>query len=221
VCLLMAAPAVADDWPQLQHDAARTGRTVDSIAPPFRARWIWMGPSLTLRNKDSQAGWTDDLAARSGYSYAVPANVPFTIADSVQPVLSAGRIFVGTLDGKAYAIDANDGSTVWTGSIPGGTWASGAVSGSVAIFVTLTGKVIGLNTSSGTQAWSFDSGRTFTGAPCIACSSVVVADHGGAVTALNPVTGGQLWRTRPPAPVHGGLASDGTSVYLGAENLMV
>jgi hypothetical protein len=215
----MAAPAVADDWPQLQHDGARTGRTADSVAPPFRARWIWMGPSVTLRNKDSQAGWTDDLTARSGFSYAVPASVSFTIADSVQPVLSAGRLFVGTLDGNAYAIDANDGSTVWTGSIAGGTWATGAVSGTVVVFVTLTGKVIGLNTASGTQAWVFDSGRSFTGAPCVAGSSVVIADHGGNVTALNPANGAQLWRTRLAAPVHGGLAADGTAVYIGAENM--
>ncbi|MBI3858133.1 MAG: PQQ-like beta-propeller repeat protein [Planctomycetes bacterium] len=221
VCLLLAAAgaAGADDWPQLQHDAGRTGRTLDSIAPPFRARWIWMGPATTLRNKDSQAGWPDDLTARGGYSYPVPASVPFTIADSVQPVLSAGRVFVGTIDGNAYGIDANDGSTLWTGSISGGTWASAAVSGSVVVFGTLTGKVVGLNVSSGSQAWSYDSGKTITGAPCVAGSALLVADHGGYVTALNPASGAPLWRTRLAAPVHGGIASDGTAVYVGAENL--
>jgi hypothetical protein len=223
VCLLLAAAGAtrADDWTQLQHDAGRTGRTLDSVPPPYRARWIWLGPSLTLRNKNSQAGWPDDLTPRSGYSYPVPASVPFTVADSVQPVLSAGWLFVGTLDGSAYAIDMNDGSTLWTGSISGGTVASAAVSGSVVVFVTVTGKVIGLNVSTGAQAWTYDSGRSFTGAPCVAGSSVVVADHGGYVTALNPATGALAWRTRLAAPVQGGLASDGTAIYAGAENLIL
>jgi len=189
------------------------------VPPPFRARWIWMGPAKTLRNKDSQAGWPDDLTARSGYSYPILASVPFTIADSVQPVLASGRIFVGTLDGGAYGIDANDGATLWTGSIPGGTVVSAAVSGSMVVFATVTGKVYGLRTSDGTQAWVYDSGRSFTGAPCLAGSWVVVADHGGYVTALDPATGSAQWRTRLAAPVHGGLASDGTSVFVGAENL--
>jgi len=218
--LLAAAGARADDWPQLQHDAGRTGRTLDSVPPPYRARWIWMGPARTLRNKDSQAGWPDDLTARAGYSYPILSSVPFTICDSVQPVLSAGRIFVGTMDGNAYGIDANDGSTSWTASIPGGTISTAAVSGSVVVFVTVTGQVVGLNVAGGTQAWIYDSGRSITGAPCLAGSAVVVADHAGYVTALNPANGSVNWRTRLAAPVHGGIASDGSSVYVGAENLV-
>ena len=46
----------------------RTGRTTDSVAPPYRARWIWCGPNLTLRNQDSHTGWTNNLQAREGYS---------------------------------------------------------------------------------------------------------------------------------------------------------
>src|SRR5262245_40582482 len=77
----------AADWPQLQGNAERTGHTPDAVAPPYRARWIWCGPSLTLRNKESQSGWPDDLRAREGYSCPLPRTVEFTIANSVQPIV--------------------------------------------------------------------------------------------------------------------------------------
>ncbi len=229
LCFL-AAPALASDWPQLQRDAARTGRTPDTVAPPYRARWIWMGPTLTLRNQNSVAGWPDDInssdgsgAPRVGYSFPMPSNVNFTIAESVQPVLAGGRLFIGTLEGNAYAIDAADGSTLWTLSIPGGTWASAAVSesGARVIFVTLSGQVIGALAANGGSPWTYPAARSITGAPCVNGTEVYVADHGGTVYALDADTGTEQWTTTLPAPVLGGVASDATSVYVGAENMVV
>jgi outer membrane protein assembly factor BamB len=224
--LLVSAPTGwAADWPQLQKDAARTGRTTDTVAPPYRARWIWLGPSLTLRNRASDPAWPDNLvtSTSASYSYPMPASVAFTIAESVQPVLASGRLFIGTLEGDAYGIDANDGSTLWTLPITGGTWSSAAVSesGSTVIFVTLSGNVYGAAPATGGVRWTYDCRRSLTAAPCVSGNNVYVADHGGTVTALAADTGAVVW-TRPlPAPVLGGLAADATSVYVGAENLIV
>ena len=218
---LSAAAASAADWPQLQRDAQRTGRTADSVAPPYRARWIWLGPTQTLRNRDSVAGWPDDLTTRSGYSYPVPASVNFTIAESVQPILASNRVYVGTMDGSAYAINDFDGATVWSASISGGTVASAAVAGSIVVFCSAPGTVYGLRTSDGAAAWTFASRKAITAAPCVDGSTVYVADHGGYVTALNASNGAQVWQTRLPACVQGGLAVDATSVYVGAEDIFV
>ena len=222
VVALMVSAAAAD-WPQLQANAARTGRTADSVAPPYRARWIWLGSTLTLRNKDSAVGWPDDLRSREGYTYPnLPAEVDFTFADSVQPVLVAGRVFVGSMEGTAYALNATDGSTVWTNRIPGGTVATAAVVGDVVVFSTTPGVVIALRTSDGAPAWSFDCGKAITGAPCVTSNTVLVATHGGLVFALNAPDGALLWRSpKLAAPVHGGLASDGSNVFVGAENLVL
>src|SRR5690349_20213938 len=95
----------AADWPQFQANAMRTGRTADSVAAPYRVRWIWCGPNLSLRNQDSHPGWTNDLWARDGYSYPMPRSVGFTLANSVLPIVVGNRVFVGSLEGTAYAID--------------------------------------------------------------------------------------------------------------------
>ena len=218
---LLASSAVALDWPQLQQNAARTGRTTDSVGPPYRARWIWLGPAQTLRNRDSVAGWPHDLTSREGYSYPMPASVSFAIAESVQPVLSSNRLFVGTMDGGAYAINDFDGGTLWSGSIAGGTTASAAVAGAIVIFCATPGTVYGLRVGDGSQAWSFSCRKALTCAPCVSGSTVYVADHGGYVYALNSSNGSQTWQTRIPAPVLGTVAVEGTSVYVPAENMYV
>lgn len=209
------------DWPQLQRDAARTGRTSDSVAPPFRARWVWLGPHQTLRNQASQPGWPDILRSTDGASFPqLPARVNFTIADSVQPVLTAGRLYLGSMQGTAYAINAHDGATAWTNALPGGTTASAAVAGPIVIFVTSPGSIIGLRTNDGTQAWHFDAGKAITSAPCVVGDTVLAATQGGHVVALHTANGQLRWRSpRLPAPIYGGIACDGTRVFVGAENM--
>jgi len=219
--LILALRASAFDWPQLQGNAARTGQTTDSIAPPIRARWIWLGPTLTLRNRDSEPGWPHDLTSRDGYSYPAPTTVPLTIADTVQPVVVGGRLFVGTQEGGVYAIATFDGTTLWSASLPGGTAATAAVEADTVVFASLTGIVRGFGASDGALRWEFDSGKAITGAPLTTAGRVFVADHGGWVTALDVASGAPVWRTRLSAPVLGGMAADDTTLYIGSEDMRV
>jgi len=216
------AVACAADWTQLQADSMRSGRTADSVAPPYRARWIWCGPNLTLRNRDSAAGWTNDLRAREGYSYPMPRTVDFTLANSVQPIVAGSRVFVGSLEGRAYAIDADDGVTIWAAPLPGGTSVAGAVVDDVAVFVTLSGAIHGLATTNGRSLWTVQTRKSITSAPCVVGSSVLVASQDRHVYCLDARNGKQRWRSpRLRAPVQGGLAADGESVFVGAEDMTV
>ena len=116
---LFSASVIEDaDWPQLAHDAARTAHAERGVAPPYRARWIWCGPEKTLRNHAANEGWPDDLRAKAGADYPMPQKVTFTLAGRAQPVVSKGRVFVGNIDGRVYAIAVDDGRTLWTGENP-------------------------------------------------------------------------------------------------------
>lgn len=227
LCIVLGLSAMpptlsAEDWPQLAKDAGRTARTADSVAPPYRARWIWVGPDRPpLRNRRSEPGWPHDLDSRDGYSFPMPPTVNFTLAESVQPVLADGRLFFGSQEGWAFAVRAFDGETLWNSELPGGTFVSAAVSGDVVAFVSVTGVVRAFDVATGALRWGLTLPKASTTAPCAVGSTFVVADHGGYVTALQAATGAQLWRTRLPAPVLGGIASDGQSVYVPAENMFV
>jgi outer membrane protein assembly factor BamB len=166
-------------------------------------KWAWMGPGNTQTA----------LPLVGGSSV--------TIAGRAQPVIAAGRVFIGSIEGGAYAIDASTGQTLWSAAMPGGTFSSAAVSGGVVVFVTLRGLVIGLNVTNGTEAWRYDSGYAITGAPCIDSGRVYAANHRGDVMALDAATGSLSWKTRLPAPVEGDIAADTSVVYVPAENMYV
>jgi len=200
----------------------RTGRTADSVAPPYRARWIWCGTDLTLRNRDSQTGWTNDLRAREGYSYPMPRTVNFTLANSVQPVVAGGRVFLGSLEGTAYAIDANDGTTLWSAPLPGGTSVSGAVVADVVVFTTLSGAVHGFAITNGQLRWTVQTRKSITSAPCVVGNSVFIASQDRHIYSLDTKSGKQLWISpRLSAPVQGGLAADAENIFVGSEDMAV
>jgi outer membrane protein assembly factor BamB len=202
-CISEISPAVAADWPQLQGNAARTGSTTDSVAPPYKFKWAWMGPGNT----------------QTALPLAGGASV--TIAGRVQAVVSGGSVFVGSMDGGAYAINATTGATTWSASLPGGTVASAAVAAGVVVFVTTKGVVYGFNVTNGAQLWSYDSGFAMTTAPCIQGSVVYTANHHGDVVALTVASGTLVWSARVTAPVAGEIAADATSVYVPSEDMYV
>jgi len=219
--LLLSEIALSQYWPQFQHDAARTGRTTVEVAPPYRARWIWLGENQTLRNQLSEPGWPDNLTSVNGYSLPFPESVPFTISQQLQPVIAAGRLFFGTQDGNAYALSTFDGATLWSAEMPGPLVVSAAVDDPTVIFSTLNGYIVGLNVETGQEVWSYNTGYAITSAPCLHKSRVFVGNHYGVITALDAQTGVFVWEKTLTAPVVGGIAADGNSVYVPCEDMNV
>lgn len=207
-------------WPQHQRDAARTGRTELSIPPPYRARWIWAGPQLTLRNQESEPGWTDDLTTRDGYSYPIPDTLNFTISGSVQAVIYGSRLYFATMDGDAYALNMHDGETLWSAPMPGGSTVSAAVVDDVVVFAGVRGTVMAFDTLSGHLQWQHQTGGAITTAPCISGNSVLIANHRGNVFRIH-ASGTVMWETTLPAPVAGGIAAHGNTLYVPAEDMVV
>ena len=228
-CVGGPGAARAEDWPQLQHDAARTGRTGDTCRPPFRARWIWLGDDRILRNRESgadkagddKAKWKDDLASRRGHNYDLPKSVPFCFAGSMQPLISGGRVFVADVQGKVYAIALDDGRTLWRGDLPGGTLWSGAVAGGAVVFASLTGVVKAFAPADGRALWQVDLGKSITSAPAADDRSVYVATHGGVAAAIWLADGKVRWRCELEGPVQGGLCLAGGRLYLGSDRMKV
>lgn len=221
VFVLCSLWALSQDWPQYQRNAARTGYTPVEVHPPFRARWIWISEELTLRNQLSEPGWPDNLTSVDGYDLPIPDSVPYTISQQVQPVISNGRLFFGTQDGKAYALSVFDGATLWATTMPGSVVMTAAVEGNIVVFTTLNGYVLGLNVQTGAVLWSVNTKYAITTAPCIHKNRVFTANHRGYARAIDLQTGTVLWQKRLSAPVCGNIAADGNTVYIPCEDMYV
>lgn len=215
----------AADWPQLQNDASRTGRSAEEVSPPYRARWQWFGEAGTLRNRASKPNdphWTNDLTSGVGKSYPLPASVPFTLAGMMQPIVYRGLVFVASQEGKAYAIREDDGSTAWESDLPGGCIATGAATGPVVIFGTVQGGVHAYNITNGAPLWTVRTGKAITGAPCVIAGRVYVANHSRVVHAIRVDSGQVLWKSEPLGGiVQGSLSATDDAVYVGAEDMKI
>ena len=213
---LAQAPA-GDDWPQLQHDSARTGRAVEGVAPPYQARWIWCGPDATLRNKAVNPAWGDDL--NKGKDFPLVMKVPFTFSGAVQPVSAGGKVFIGDMEGKVYAISLDDGKTLWTGENPGGTVASAAVTGGTVVVTSTPGAVVGLDVQTGQRKWRIETPKAITGSPLAVGGKVFSGCHDGKVYAIDAESGKLLWTADLKAPIVADLCADDKAVYVGAEDM--
>ncbi len=211
------------DWPQWQRDAARTGRTAASVAPPFRARWFWLGPELTLRNYASNPAWPDDLETRGGHSFPVPSPYTVTIAKGVEPVVAAGRVFVGTQEGGVYGIALDDGSTLWSYDMGDPVISTACADAQQVLFADVYGDIVALDAATGQVRWSFTADRTIVTAPLLLAEQdrVFLASHGGTVYCFEWTTGELLWKVQLPAPVQGQLAATDTRLFVPAEDLVV
>lgn len=212
--------AATEDWPQLQRNAARHGRSEIEVPPPYRARWIWFGPEYVLRNRESKQapGWDDDLTSAEGKNLPMPARLPFCFAGSMQPICVAGRVFVGDCQGTVYAIDADDGATLWTAANPGGSLWPGVAAENVVAFASVTGRVTAWEAATGKQLWQYDTGKAVTVAPALEGGILFTANQSGRVYALRLSDGKELWKSEPlGAPIQGGLCVAGAKVYVGTE----
>ncbi len=220
----VSAQAQNTDWQQLQHDSERTGRTSATVGNRLRARWIWMGPNWILRNKDSKQNvstWDDDLASREGYTLPMPTSVPFTFAESMQPLILGDKVFVGdhTLN-KVWALRLDDGETIWEKDNPGGTAMPGVVTDSVVVFGSLLGYVTAWDINTGDQLWQIDTSRSITSAPLLHNNTIFIANLGGEVYAIS-LSGQVLWKKQTEAPIQGGLAASNNKIFVENDAMFV
>jgi hypothetical protein len=199
--LPLAAPAGADDWPQLQHDAGRTGYT-DATVPFDRTRKG--GPPVF----------------ESAWDWEKPAE----ISPLVQPVVAAGIAYVGDYDGVVHAISMETGKTLWTCQTGGLIYHTAAVHQGLVFVGCQDGALYAIDAANGQIRWKHQTGRGIVTAPAALGDAVFTASKDGRLYALNAATGRLLWQYpaagQPPlAPILCSPAAGGGVVSFADESL--
>ena len=120
--LLSSWPALADDWSLANHDAARTGRTLDEPKPPYRVEWVRQFPNELMTTR-------------------------------VEPIVAAGRLYVGTYAGRMHSLEGATGDEAWTAQLDGPILHSAACVEGICVTATAAGTVYGLKPADGTVLW--------------------------------------------------------------------
>jgi hypothetical protein len=194
VCAL-AQVVVAADWPTAARDAARTGRTSDAVAAPFRVRWA------------------------KAWQYENIATVAQLIVVEGRGFIGTlGRD--GSLAGRVHAVDVVDGRDLWSyDDLQGGvahtlTWSPAA--GGTVYAATTAGEVAALDAATGRPRWKFAAPLGgFVVNPCVADGAVLLGSRQGEFYALNETDGAIRWRFRARRPIcQTAAAADGVVYFL-------
>jgi polyvinyl alcohol dehydrogenase (cytochrome) len=207
-----------------------TGKPVPSVpasdagkctgpAPTSFAGPAWNGWGADLENSRSQsaemAGLTADQVPRLKLKWAF--GFPGDYSAYSQPAIAGGRVFVGSIGGHVYSLDAEKGCAYWTFDAGAGVRSALTIGpGDVAYFGDVHANVYAVNANTGNLVWKTSAddyptaritaapklyeGRLYVGVasrdewhstdPRFECCK-----FRGSVLALDAKTGKQIWKT--------------------------
>ena len=91
--------------------------------------------------------------------------------------MADGIVYVGSGDGRVYALNASDSSVVWYYTTGGDVASSPAVADGMVFVGSHDGKVYALNASDGAFIWNYDTGELVVSSPAVANGMVYVGSY--------------------------------------------
>ncbi|MGD0978763.1 MAG: PQQ-binding-like beta-propeller repeat protein, partial [Candidatus Bathyarchaeia archaeon] len=130
------------------------------------------------------------------------------------PAVAGGMVFVGSGDGRVYALNAASGALVWSYATGSPVYSSPAVSGGM-VYVG-SDRVYGLSASNGALVWSYATGSPVYSSPAVSGGMVYVGSLDDRVYGLSASNGVQIWNYSTGASVYSSPAVSGGMVYVGS-----
>ncbi|HXM22461.1 MAG TPA: PQQ-binding-like beta-propeller repeat protein [Terriglobales bacterium] len=109
------------------------------------------------------------------------------------PAVVNGILYVGSLDGNLYALNAQTGTAVWNYRTGNAVLSSPAVVNDVVYVGSFDDNVYALNAHTGAKLWSYRTGYFVAAPPTVVDGVVYVGSADGNFYALNAKTGDKLW----------------------------
>lgn len=134
------------------------------------------------------------------------------------PLLSEGRLLVGTHDGNLVALDPATGDSLWKRGVGGSVLPEPCAAMGRVFAGGFGGSVVAFDAASGARLWSFDTGAPVTSSPAAWQDVVVVGSRSYDIFGLNASTGVPAWNRyvwfswiESSAAIHDGIAYVGSS----------
>ena len=213
----------------------RRETTQPSVLTRLEASTTTVGRAVPLECADVSGDWAtfQGSASRTGCSVAPQITQPRILwqADvGVQgwlnnPVIVDGTVYVGSAGTLQFEPDAGDGVYAFDLRTGQRKWffasavdVNGVGFGdSVLVATGDEGRVWGLNPESGRPLWTSEVGNSVFTNPLVIQGLAIVGDAAGRVTAYDITTGERSWVVTVRGAVRGGVASDGTRIYVAGD----
>jgi outer membrane protein assembly factor BamB len=180
------------DWPMLMHDPSHSGYTSESIAPePLTGR-------LNVK-------WKVGLGER--------------VEIETQPVVAYDKVYIGVMNGKFHAINADSGQIDWTFIAGGAIPHTGAVADGKVYFGCEDGRVYALDARTGDLIWSYQTDGPLFSSPTVVNNVLYMGSFDTYLYALDAGTGNLHWRHKTGGRVWTSPAVVNDRIYFGSEDM--
>jgi outer membrane protein assembly factor BamB len=141
---------------------------------------------------------------------------------AAMPAADDDTLYVGSLSGQMYAIDAQTGTAEWTIDLEGGLWTTPLLEEGTLYFGTLGGKVHALDATDGSEVWSAEVGGEVRGTPVLVNGVLYTGCEDGQLYAFDASNGmpqiSPLGNAAEGASIFTSPVYDGNQLYVVATN---
>ena len=134
-------------------------------------------------------------------------------------------VYVGSDDGKVYALNTTDGTLKWNYDMGKSVRSSPTIeTNDNSLFIGAdNGKMTCLDTRNGVEKWNFTTSGAVKSTAAIMDNKIVFGSNGGTVYILNKYNGNEEWSYNPGygvlnQPMESSPATYGNMIYIGADD---
>ncbi|MCS7238698.1 MAG: PQQ-like beta-propeller repeat protein [Thermoguttaceae bacterium] len=144
-----------------------------------------------------------------------------TMPTHTEPIVAAGKVYVGTYQGRIHCLEASTGQKVWTIELPGAILHSPSVDKGV-LYVPGTDGLWAVDAKTGGILW-YRPGPPggFCTSPAVIKDLVLCGARDGRFFAIESSAGKVVWEIQAGGPIRTTAAVDGDTVFFAAEDMHV
>jgi len=134
------------------------------------------------------------------------------------PAVVGGTAYIGSQDGKLYAVDIATGRQRWAFNAGGRIESSPAVAQGVVYFGAHNGKVYAVDAVRGEKLWEFATGDKVESSPAVIDGVVYIGSDDRRLYALDAATGRQKWAFQAEQRIFSSPAVVAGTVFVGGDD---
>jgi len=200
----LASAGFCGDWPQHQHDPARSGFTPEELAPPYEIAWQYnFLPERPARRTQAiiyqqkvyvgtQQGTMYCFAATDGevlWKYPDAGSIQHSAA------CANGKVVFTSLDGCVYALDADGGTVAWKTQTNGPFTVAPLIADGIVYAGNHRGTFLAIDIADGGVLWETDIDAPILNSAACADGRVYFGSEDMYMHALDAQTGQKLWQS--------------------------
>ena len=132
------------------------------------------------------------------------------------PTVVNGIVYVGSDDGKLFAINSVTGQQEWTFVTRGQINSRPTVVNGVVYVGSADSNLYAIDAMTGQQKWAFSTGSGISASPMVVDGTVYISSGDGRLYAIDTTTGQQKWAFKAGKPFWGALIVANGVVYVGS-----